>query len=132
MRMRQQQRREPPENTIPLINVVFLMLIFFLFAGSIARDDARKIEPPLNIVEDETIRSTGALVLDPEGKTFAGDDEITVADWLTRKDSEEDADGPLKIAADGTLKADQLEQILEELKAAGRDDIVLITRRGSK
>ncbi|MEL7528591.1 MAG: biopolymer transporter ExbD, partial [Pseudomonadota bacterium] len=54
MRMRQQQRRDPPENTIPLINVVFLMLIFFLFAGSIARDDARKIEPPLNILEDET------------------------------------------------------------------------------
>lgn len=132
MRMRQQQRREPPENTIPLINVVFLMLIFFLFAGSIARDDARKIEPPLNILEDETIRSTGALVLDPEGRTFAGEDEVTVSDWLAGKGSEEDAGGPLKIAADGTLKADQLEQILKELKGAGREDIVLITRRGSK
>ncbi len=42
MRMKSPQRREPPENTIPLINVVFLMLIFFLFAGSVARDDARK------------------------------------------------------------------------------------------
>ncbi|MEO1115529.1 MAG: biopolymer transporter ExbD [Pseudomonadota bacterium] len=132
MRMRQQQRRDPPENTIPLINVVFLMLIFFLFAGSIARDDARKIEPPLNILEDETIRSTGALVLDPEGRTFAGEDEVTVSDWLAEKGSGEDADSPLKIAADGTLKADQLEQILKELKAAGREDVVLITRRGSK
>ena len=132
MRMRQQQRRDPPENTIPLINVVFLMLIFFLFAGSIARDDARKIEPPLNILEDETIRSTGALVLDPEGRTFAGEDEVTVADWLASKDGDDEADGPLKVAADGTLKADQLEKILEELKAAGREDIVLITRRGLK
>ena len=132
MRMRQQQRRDPPENTIPLINVVFLMLIFFLFAGSIARDDARKIEPPLNIVEDETIRSTGALVLDPEGRTFAGENEVTVADWLAAKAGDDDADGPLKVAADGTLKADQLEKILEELKAAGREDIVLITRRGLK
>ncbi|MEM8702105.1 MAG: biopolymer transporter ExbD [Pseudomonadota bacterium] len=130
--MRQQQRRDPPENTIPLINVVFLMLIFFLFAGSIARDDARKIEPPLNIVEDETIRSTGALVLDPEGRTFAGENEVTVADWLAAKAGDDDADGPLKVAADGTLKADQLEKILEELKAAGREDIVLITRRGLK
>ncbi|WP_422374709.1 ExbD/TolR family protein [Roseibium sp.] len=133
MRMKMQQRREPPENTIPLINVVFLMLIFFLFAGSIAKDDARKIEPPLNILEDETIRSTGALILTPDGKTFYGEDETSVTDWLERKEAaEEDEGGPLKVAADGTLKANELEKILAELKAAGRSDIVLITRRGAQ
>ena len=136
MRMRQQQKREPAESTIPLINVVFLMLIFFLFAGSIARDDARKIEPPLNILVDETIRSTGALVIDPDGKTFVGEDEISVADWVTRQETEAAGQGagggPLKIAADGTLKADALEKVLQDLKAAGRTDIVLITRRGSQ
>ncbi|WP_395173916.1 ExbD/TolR family protein [Roseibium alexandrii] len=130
MRMKKQQRREPPENTIPLINVVFLMLIFFLFAGSISKDDARKIEPPLNILEDETIRSTGALIVDPEGKVFFGDKEITVKDWLAHQDTEDQS--PLKIAADGDLKADHLEKVLEDLKAAGRSDIVLITRRGQK
>ncbi|MBN9672292.1 biopolymer transporter ExbD [Labrenzia aggregata] len=128
MRMKTPARREPPENTIPLINVVFLMLIFFLFAGSVAKDDARKIEPPLNILEDETIRSTGALVLDPEGRTFAGDVEMTVEDWLGQRKE----DGPIKLAADGSLKADELEKVLKDLKDAGRSDIVLITRRGSK
>lgn len=132
MRMKSQQRREPPENTIPLINVVFLMLIFFLFAGSVARDDARQIEPPLNILEDETIRSTGALVVDPEGKTFAGDVEISVADWLGQRDEDAGEDGPIKLAADGSLKADALEKVLQDLKSAGRTDIVLITRRGAK
>jgi biopolymer transport protein ExbD len=132
MRMRQQHKREPAESTIPLINVVFLMLIFFLFAGSIAKDDARQIEPPLNILEDETIRSTGALIVDPEGKTFSGETEVTVVDWLAEQEAGEEADGPLKIAADGTLKADALEKVIQDLKAAGRTDIVLITRRGSK
>ncbi|MHA7777329.1 ExbD/TolR family protein [Roseibium sp. M-1] len=132
MRMRKPQRREPPENTIPLINVVFLMLIFFLFAGSIARDDARKVEPPLNILEDETIRSTGALIVDPEGRTFAGETEIAVSDWLALRDEEAEESGPIKVAADGKLKADALEKVLKDLKAAGRSDIVLITRRGSK
>ncbi len=130
MRMSPPKRREPPENTIPLINVVFLMLIFFLFAGSIAKDDARKIEPPLNILEDETIRSTGALIVTPDGKTFSGETEILVPDWLSSQEAE--SEGPLKVAADGELKADQLEEVLEALKAAGRTDIVLITRRGSQ
>jgi len=131
MRLKSRQRRAPPENTIPLINVVFLMLIFFLFAGSIARDDARRIEPPLNILEDETIRSTGALILTPDGKTFAGEQEMSVADWLAQKQADPDAEGgPLKVAADGTLKANELGKILSELKAGGRSDIVLITRRG--
>jgi biopolymer transport protein ExbD len=127
MRLKPPRHREPPENTVPLINVVFLMLIFFLFAGSLARDDARRIAPPLNILQDETIRSTGALVIDGQGRTFAGDTEVPVVDWLAQKED----GGPMKIAADGDLKADALEKILGDLKAAGRSDIVLITRRGT-
>lgn len=130
MRLKSSRHRQPPENTIPLINVVFLMLIFFLFAGSIARDDARKIEPPQNILEDETIRSTGALVVDMEGRTFAGDAEMPVVDWLAQMDRAAAGDGPLKVAADGALKAGFLEKVLSELRAADRTDIVLITRRG--
>jgi len=131
MRLKPSRRREPPENTIPLINVVFLMLIFFLFAGSLARDDARKVEPPLNILEDETIRSTGALVVDRDGRTFAGDTEMPVGDWLAQADGMEVENSPVKLAADGTLKADLLEKVLSELKAAGRTNIVLITRQGT-
>lgn len=136
MRLTQKIRREPPENTIPLINVVFLMLIFFLFAGSIAKDDARKVEPPHNILEDETVRSTGALIIDRAGKTYAGDEEITVASWLAKQEGaqelQDSAREPLKIAADGDLKADQLEKVLDEFRSAGRTDLVLITRRGAK
>ncbi|MEP2759796.1 MAG: biopolymer transporter ExbD [Hyphomicrobiales bacterium] len=129
MRLKQPSRREPPENTIPLINVVFLMLIFFLFAGSVSRDDARKIQPPMNILEDETIRSTGALIIDDEGKTHFADGVASIDAWLAQQDNTSESGGPIKIAADGTLKADVLEKILAEFKAAGRTDIVLITRR---
>jgi len=129
MRLKHQLRWEPPENTIPLINVVFLMLIFFLFAGSIARDDARRVEPPFNILEDETIRSTGALIISMDGTTFAGETQVSVAEWVSNRQGDGE---PLKVAADGGLKADHLEKVLSELKAAGRADIVLITRRGQQ
>lgn len=132
MRFNRSQKRQPPENTIPLINVVFLMLIFFLFAGSISRDDARELAPPLNILEDETIRSTGALIINLDGKTYVGDQEISAADWASQQPAAEASEGPLKIAADGKLDADHLEKVLADLKATGRTDIVLITRRGTQ
>ncbi|WP_346908219.1 biopolymer transporter ExbD [uncultured Roseibium sp.] len=125
-------RRTPPENTIPLINVVFLMLIFFLFAGSIARDDARRLEPPVDITEDESIRSTGALIIDRDGHTHAQDAETSIEAWLEATKTDDTADGPLKVAADGDLPADKLEEVLSALSKAGGTNVVLITRKSAQ
>lgn len=129
MRPKRPIRRTAPENTIPLINVVFLMLIFFLLAGSVARDDARRITPPLDIAEDERIRSTGALVVDRQGMTRAQERAVSVEDWVAaRKESERAAD-PVKIAVDADLEADKLEKVLKALSDAGEKQVVLITRK---
>ena len=66
MKLRPISSRPAPENTIPLINVVFLMLIFFLFAGSVAKDDARRIDPPVNIAEDVQYMATGQILRHPQ------------------------------------------------------------------
>lgn len=132
MRLKLPVRRTPPENTIPLINVVFLMLIFFLFAGSIARDDARRMEPPIDITDDDSIRSTGALIIDRDGHTHAQDTEISIEDWLKARKNAGEADDPLKIAADGNLPADKLEEVLAALSKAGGTNVVLITRKSAR
>lgn len=134
MKLSAKPERRPPENTIPLINVVFLMLIFFLFAGSIARDDARRVEPPIDMVEDEVIRSTDALVIDRGGELYSRGEPVELESWVAVAKT---ADGPMapgmpiKIAADGDLPADRLEEIMKQLKQDGLEDIVLITRRGT-
>lgn len=129
MRLKRPTRRTAPENTIPLINVVFLMLIFFLFAGSVARDDARRIEPPVDISEDERIRSTGALIIDREGMTRAQDRAVTVEDWVAERKQGERAGEPARIAVDGDQAADRLESVLKALSDAGETEVVLITRK---
>ena len=132
MRLKLPVRRTPPENTIPLINVVFLMLIFFLFAGSIARDDARRMRPPIDITDDESIRSTGALIIDRDGHTHAQDTEISIEAWLEARKYAGEAGDPLKIAADGNLPADKLEEVLAVLSEAGGANVVLITRKSAR
>jgi biopolymer transport protein ExbD len=40
------KKNDSDDNLIPLINVVFLMLIFFMVAGQIQKSDAIKLQPP--------------------------------------------------------------------------------------
>ncbi len=137
MRLKKRARRTPPDNTIPLINIVFLMLIFFLFAGSVARDDARRIAPPDNFAEDESVRSTGALVIDADGRFYLRDEEIDLETFLAVQDAEAGADkgaggARIKIAADGALAADTLEEVLKRIAETAPSEVVLITRRQSQ
>jgi len=133
MRLKQRRRRPAPESTVPLINIVFLMLIFFLFAGTITRDDAGRIEPASSIAEDDRIRSTDALIVDAQGDFFHRNEQVTLEELvagLDAKDAEAgDADRPFLLAPDAGLPAAKLKETLEALKGAGIDKITLITLR---
>ena len=64
--MRLSAPRRKPEPTIALINIVFLMLIFFMVAGTLAPP----LDPKLTLVETDRLDRRdppAALVLDAEG-----------------------------------------------------------------
>lgn len=128
MKFRTPPRRQMTDNTIPLINIVFLMLIFFLFAGSVARDDARRITPPEMIQDDENIRSTGALIIASEQELYLEDKPVTLEAAIAAHLAK--GGGLMRVAAEAKLPSDQLEAVLSALTAAGIKDIVLITRKG--
>jgi len=128
-------RRKPAsDSTIPLINIVFLMLIFFLFAGSISRDDARDIVAPESIAEDEAVRATGALVIAEDGSlTHEGvpTDLDAYLRVLAGERAAQEAPSPVRVAADRALPAARLKEVLARLGAAGIGDVVLITQRAA-
>jgi|GEM_PF-3557945 len=131
MQFKPGEKRKP----IPLssmIDVIFLLLVFYLLAGTIARNDARSIEPPVDITQDENIRSTGALIIGVDGRTYAEEAEVSVETWLDAHKETGLGGEPLKVAADGRLPADKLEQVLKTLSDAGRTEVVLITRKGTR
>jgi len=45
MRLQQPQKKPREENLVPLINFVFLMLVFFLVAGSLREFQSRGVKP---------------------------------------------------------------------------------------
>ena len=54
MRLHRTYSNQHKENTIPLINVVFLMLVFFLIAGTIAPSNDKDINPVTALLERQT------------------------------------------------------------------------------
>ena len=123
--------KPPKENTIALINIVFLMLIFFLIAGAIAppmedidlieTSDSRPVEPP------RALFVTAEAELIYEGKTTTVENYI--AGLKETVAAGEEAGPHARIAADSTLPAIQLIDVIDRLRAAGAGRITVITER---
>ncbi|WP_296704309.1 ExbD/TolR family protein [Thiocapsa sp. UBA6158] len=115
-------------NLIPLINVVFLLLIFFMLAGRLAPTESIAVDPPRSDSPQGTRATPLALLIDRTGQISLNGEPLDDA-VLAERVTEIIADGPahLQIKADATLEALRLVDLLEQLRAAGAEDVDLLT-----
>ena len=133
IRVRIPQTRKPAENTIALINVVFLMLIFFLIAGTLAPSADRQVEM-VSLSEDDPAAPPDMLFIREDGSlSWRGEalgDATQAAAFLAQAagglPGEEKV---LRVAPDRNLPAVRLIETLEALKAADMAKVVLVTKR---
>lgn len=124
----QPARKQEP--TIALINVVFLMLIFFLIAGTLA--------PPLD--KDLTLVSTAglegreppdALVVRADGTTTWRGQEVSIGEAVVRlRGTEGEETDAIRIVPDRALPAAKLIGIANELRENGTKRVFIVTERG--
>ena len=81
---RPRPRREQESSLIPLINIVFLLLIFFMIVGTITPPDAFPVDPPTS--QQSRLEESGALqlLIDAEGR-IALDGEVLAPDQLEER-----------------------------------------------
>ena len=133
-----------PDNTIPLINIVFLMLIFFLIAGTVAppissdlslakAHDLEQTPPAANALE---IMADGTLV--HKGRKLSMEEAIGQFPVSKDDDNRHSAEGgmsedqreqTLQILADKAVPASKFMPVLQAFRAAGHKTIRLITLR---
>ena len=119
--------REASEPTLPLINIVFLMLIFFLVAAQLARP----LDPDLRLVETDDPEVTAppdALVVLADGTTrFRG---AAIEPGAAFAVVQAEGQGPVaRILPDRNAPALRLLEVAEALRAAGAERIVVITEQ---
>lgn len=126
------------DNMIPLINIVFLLLIFFMIAGKIASDDALQLTLPQAQQAAPAPALSVEILVDRDGR-IALDGVVVSVEQLAaqlaglqqRGVNTADTGSGLAVAlkADAQLPAGVLAPVLNTLRAAGIDSIHLYTRR---
>ena len=73
MNLSRQERDEPEVNIASLIDVVFLLLIFFMVSTTFERQTALKIDlPETSEQSSEAVETMLELVIDAQGRMFVG------------------------------------------------------------
>lgn len=118
-------QREP---TIALINIVFLMLVFFMVAGTLSQP----IDASLSLIRTAELDGRSppdALVVHPDATlSYRGATQANAKaylDSLSGKDRK-----TIRLMPDRALPAEALVKIAAELRAAGAEKVMIVTERG--
>ncbi len=122
-----QRPRSLDDALLPLVNVVFLLMIFFLSAGRLSGPRPDAVAPQSSRDEARTaaarvleLRSDGQLSVD--GDVFADADlPLRAAAWQGT---------PLDVKAAGQVQADRVLRLMAVLRAAGVRELRLLTIKG--
>ena len=122
---RRRAHQSGDDSVLPLINVVFLLLIFFMLAGRLASGDPFEIAPPKSLTDGDP-RAQEMLVL------LTGDGRIAVNGEVVEREA---LAGVLKTAsaamvrlkADGGVNAVEVVALMELLRDAGVESLDLLT-----
>lgn len=129
MEIRRSEPQDQPENVLPLINVVFLLLVFFMVAGALDSAEPFEITPPQAHLTEDSEGGPGVILLAAGGGLAFSGVEISPADLpqAVATFREETPEVPIRLKADGAIPADQVIALMDSLKAEGLDRLILIT-----
>ncbi|MEM0898719.1 MAG: biopolymer transporter ExbD [Pseudomonadota bacterium] len=128
LKFQSRTKRVKPEPTIALINIVFLMLIFFLVAAQVAPP----LEQGLDLVETSDLdgrEPPDSMVILADGTLKFRGADVTPAQYVTVMQEETGELAALRLVPDRELPAVKLIEIGNELRAAGVETIRLVTER---
>jgi biopolymer transport protein ExbD len=109
---------------IALINIVFLMLIFFLVAGTVAAP----LDPSLQLIVTDSLEGRAppdALVLAADGGLSFRGAPTDVATYMSA-----DGGAAVRIVPDRAAPARRLVEVTLALRAAGAERVLVVTARG--
>jgi len=115
-----------------LIDIVFLLLIYFLLTTNFMVDEGIKIKlPKANATSPQTQKEI-TIVVDQKGRAFLENQEVTLNELFTvLKDRLQGTeDGLVVIKADRAIVLNKAVRVMDVAKAAGAGRLVLATEKG--
>ena len=132
MRFDVKRPRNDDERILPLINVVFLLLIFFMVAGRLSSSDPFEISPPNSRGQAPPAAQEMMLLVGRNGE-LAVDGEVMSSERMRQIVAArfaEDTVTKLRLKADAGADAVLIVGIMEILRDAGVEKLQLLTVPG--
>lgn len=123
-------RRQFGEPVIPLINIVFLLLIFFMLAGTFTTPEPFSVDPPEARSGASTEDDEGVILLGTGGALAFEGEELDGGEALQRavaRRLEGEPELELRLKADGRVDSGRLLDTMDRLRDAGAERLLLLT-----
>jgi biopolymer transport protein ExbD len=129
-------RRRPPENVkvniTPMIDMVFLLLVFFMVTSKITSEQKKleiklPIAPAAKYVENQGGREI--INIDAQGRIYTGDTEVDMKGFKAYLKKRLIEHPPLKISvrADAKTSAKRIKEVMETAAEAGAIEVIFAT-----
>ncbi len=114
------------DNLLPLVNIIFLLLIFFMLAGVIAKQkELHNVNLASATIEEYNEDNKNTLFINVDGSLTLNDRPITESTLQAQLVSLKTED--IIIAADGSLDSSSLNKILLILSASQIKNVTLLS-----
>lgn len=118
---------------VPMVNVVFLLLIFFMLVGRIAPNDEIEVSPPISLSGQTQRGEPVQIIVAADGRIVLDGKELdpgafnnAIVEMLGKN-----PDKHYQLKADAAVEANLLIRIMEMLRQAGVRELTLFTERAS-
>jgi biopolymer transport protein ExbD len=131
MRRRHAITEEPEINITPMLDVVFIMLIFFIVTASFTRETGALIDKP---VADEAVAlETGTILIGirPNDDIWMAKHPVELRDvrQMVERARAENPEGSVVILADKGSRIGTVAQVMDQVRLAGVEGIALSAER---
>lgn len=128
------RRTTDDERILPLINIVFLLLIFFMVSGQITASDPFVVKPPESQTDAVAGERELVIHLGVDGQLALDGAQVSETEFeiLLSKRLNFGKPETVWLKSDGQADTDQLISLMETMRDSGVEDLKLLTtRRGA-
>ena len=128
-RLGQQEQREQDIDISPLIDVVFILLIFFMVSTTFVKDAQLELERPSAQSAEPADTKSVRISIDRSGDIYLGDTPIRL--WMlqgrVREELRSASESNVLVVVDRGITAERLIDVVDQCRLAGAKNVGVIT-----
>ena len=127
-------RRKADEAMLPLINLVFLLMVFFMLVGGFAAPDALDLQPTQSQHLNEADADVQRLLVSRDAQLALGDAVFGIEQLASQIETWRLANPErrLQLKADARADAQFVVALLEQLRGLGLEQVELLTAQADE